>query len=160
MGQDTGLRASKGWIGGVAGSEAVWVGFETMDEIRIVRVEYGLDHLSRFSECLSLSLSLLPGSRVIGLALKMPVMTTVPLPAFPLDRLAHAPAVDGGGDTTQQKSTLDGLIFVSKSQSASKVKSEDEPDLQASDEDQDGVRVILVSTEESKQLTRRLSLLR
>lgn len=54
MGQDTGLRARRGWIGGVAGSEAVWVGFEVMDEIRIVRVSYGLDHLSRLSECLYL----------------------------------------------------------------------------------------------------------
>jgi hypothetical protein len=156
MGQDTGLRASKGWIGGVAGSEAVWVGFETMDEIRIVRVEYGLDHLSRFSESLSFS----PGSRVIRSALKMPVMTTVPLPAFPLGRLALALAAEGGGDTTRQKSTLDGLIFVSKSQSASRVKTEDEPDLQHSDEDQEGIRVILVSTEESKQIPLRLSLLR
>ena len=54
MGQDTGLRARQGWIGAVAGSEAVWAGFEMMEEIRIVRVEYGLDHLSRLSEWLSL----------------------------------------------------------------------------------------------------------
>lgn len=47
---DTGLRASRGWLGAVAGSEAVWAGMQVKDEIRVIRVEYALDQSARFSE--------------------------------------------------------------------------------------------------------------
>lgn len=49
MAEDTGLRAKRAWVGAVAGSEAVWVGFEAGDEVRVVRVEYEQDQPGRFS---------------------------------------------------------------------------------------------------------------
>lgn len=50
LGQDTGLRAKRGWMSAVAGSEAVWVAIEALDELRVIRIEYGLDQLGRFGE--------------------------------------------------------------------------------------------------------------
>lgn len=150
MGQDTGLRARRGWIEGVAGSEAVWVGFEVMDEIRIVRVEYGLDHLSRFSECYL--------SLIVRMTLTRQVMTTVPLPAFPLRRLVSTPATQEGLDAQAQeangrKTELCGLVFIPRPQLENKTKGEDEPESrQKDDEALEGVRVILVYSEEGEWL--------
>lgn len=147
MGQDTGLRARRGWLGGVAGSEAVWVGFEVMDGIRIVRVEYGLDHLSRFSECSR------SHREIVGIKLMVPVMTTIPLPSFSLNRLTLTPSpkIEEGQDADEPKIELQCLVFVAKTLIGNKAKVEDDPDLQQkSDEPQEGVRAILVYSEEGK----------
>lgn len=145
MGQDTGLRARRGWLGGVAGSEAIWVGFEVMGEIRILRVEYGLDHLSRFSECFYTNRDRL------DLMLKIQVMTTVPLPAFPLNRLTPTPATEEGQDSDEPKIELQGLVFVAKIPTQNQPKVEDEPDLQKNDDEPlESVRAILVYSEEGR----------
>jgi hypothetical protein len=49
MATDTGLRARKGWIGTVGDSDAVWVGYEAGEVVKVVRVEYEEDDSGAFS---------------------------------------------------------------------------------------------------------------
>lgn len=50
LAEDTGLRAKRAWIGAVGASEAIWVGIEVEKEVRVIRVEYELDDVGRFSK--------------------------------------------------------------------------------------------------------------
>jgi hypothetical protein len=40
LAEDTGLRAKRAWFGAVGASEAIWVGVEIQEEVRVIRVEY------------------------------------------------------------------------------------------------------------------------
>lgn len=48
--EDVGIRAKRGWLGAVGGSEAVWAGVEIKGEMRVIRIEYALDQMGRFSK--------------------------------------------------------------------------------------------------------------
>lgn len=56
LAEDTGLRAKRAWVGVVGASEAVWVGIEVANEVRVIRVEYEQDDMGRFSKPYSESL--------------------------------------------------------------------------------------------------------
>jgi hypothetical protein len=45
------VGAQRGWMGLVSGEEGVWVGLDVEGEIKILRVDVGLDSTGRWCEC-------------------------------------------------------------------------------------------------------------